>query len=162
MTTKVKLNDIVEGMEIQLDESSTLVNIKTGEVIYVSDANLRNAEDGDSFEGLRDWQQEELEVAYDVIENEENYIELPTEYDIHEYSMIENFCLTVKDPKAQGLLLRAIRGKGAFGRFKDQAFDLGLEQDWYTYRDERYKQIAIEFCKNVKNIIWNMLNEVRV
>lgn len=147
MSTKVKIDDILDGIEIQSDESKALLNKKTGEVLFVLNKFLRDAEDGEPFEDLSDWQQEEMKVAYDVIEHEENYCELPTEYEIHEYNMIEDFCFSVKDPKAKEILLDAIRGKGAFRRFKDKAFELGLEQDWYDYRDECYRQIAIEFCE---------------
>lgn len=108
---------------------------------------LTSAEDEEPFDDLPDWQQEQMEVAYDI-ENEGNYMTLPSEFDIHEYNMMENFCPSVNDPKAQDSLFHAIQGKGAFRRFKDQAFDLGLIQDWYDYRDECYKQIAIEFCEH--------------
>ncbi|OZU87389.1 hypothetical protein CIL03_16340 [Virgibacillus indicus] len=147
MKTKVKISEIVDGMEMQFEGSSSLLNIKTGEVTFIPTEYLREAEEGEAFEDLEDWQQEELEEAYDVIENEENYVELPTEFDIHEYRMIENFSYSVEAPKARNSLLRAIQGRGAFRRFKDRVFELDLEEDWYAYRDECYKQIAIEFCE---------------
>lgn len=42
---------------------------------------------------------------------------------------------------------QAIRGKGAFRRFKDCLFDLGMEQEWYKYRDACYEKIAREWCE---------------
>ncbi|MFD1037793.1 UPF0158 family protein [Virgibacillus byunsanensis] len=147
MSPKVKLEDILEGMELQSEESTTLCNLKTGEIVNVLNEFLWKAEGEVDFGGLPDWQQEQMKLAYDILEHEENYTELPTDFDIHEYSMIEDFCYTVKDPKAQEILLKAIHGKGAFRRFKENAFNLELEQDWYSYRDACYKQIAIEFCE---------------
>lgn len=44
-------------------------------------------------------------------------------------------------------LEQAIRGKGAFRRFKDCLFDLGMEETWYKFRDACYEKIAREWCK---------------
>ncbi|MFD1850914.1 UPF0158 family protein [Oceanobacillus bengalensis] len=147
MRVKVKLGDIIEDMAFQSVEHTSFLNVKTGEVVFVSHDNIRKADDGDfdDLEGLDD----EEKVAIDVVENWENYTELPTSFDINEYQMIEDFCYRVKDGKKRNILFRAIKGKGAFRRFKDNAFDLGLIEDWYTYRDECYKQIAIDFCEGL-------------
>ncbi|MEH7302773.1 UPF0158 family protein [Neobacillus drentensis] len=51
------------------------------------------------------------------------------------------------DQRKQDCLLRAIKGKGAFRRFKDNIIDLGLEDQWYSYRSKCYKEIAIEWCR---------------
>lgn len=147
MGAKVKLSKILEGMEMQSDDHLVFVDLKAGEVVSLLRDFLRGAEDGKSFAGLPDWQIEQLELAYDLIEHEDNYLPLPTEFDIHEYSLIEDFCYTVENSKAQDALFYAIRGKGAFRRFKDKIIDLDLDQAWYDYREQRYKQIAIEFCE---------------
>lgn len=112
MGIKVKLDDIIEGMEFQSYDNIQLLNIKTGEAVNVLREFLSDAEDGKSPDGLPDWHQDQLGLAYDIIEHEDNYLGLPTEFDIHEYSMIEDFCFTVENPKAQDALFRAIRGKG--------------------------------------------------
>ncbi len=44
-------------------------------------------------------------------------------------------------------LLYAIQGKGAFGRFKTAIHCHHVENKWYQFREERLKEIAIEFCK---------------
>lgn len=151
MSIQVKLNDIIEELEIQFEESRALLNIKTGEIVLVTSEELRAAEDDESFDHLPDWQQEDRKVAIDVVENFENYIELPTKYEINEYEIMEDFCQTESDQRKQDSLLRAIRGKGAFRRFKDQLIDFEMEDRWYAYREERFKQIAIKWCQ-VNNI----------
>jgi hypothetical protein len=148
MTIKVKLKDIVDELEIQFEESRALLNTKTGEILIVTSENLRAAEDEEPFEHLPEWEQESRMVAIDVVENFENYIELPTKYEVNEYDIMEDFCLTVSNQKKQDSLLRAIRGKGAFRRFKDKIIDFEIEDHWYSYRDERFKQIAIKWCKD--------------
>lgn len=148
MSVKVKLEDVIDAMGSQFAGSTSLLNIKTGEVVFIEDEYLRKAEEEepDDRNGLIG---EEMELAYDIIENEDNYHSLPTSFDINEYRMMENFCFTVANKEKRNILLRAIKGKGAFRRFKDTAMDLGVIEDWYTYRDERYKEIAIEFCEGL-------------
>ncbi|MGM0877430.1 MAG: UPF0158 family protein [Bacillota bacterium] len=148
MSIQVKLKDIVEEMEIQFEESRSLLNIKTGEIVLVTSDDLRAAEDEKSIDHLPDWQQENIMLANDVVENFENHIELPTKYEVNEYEIMEDFCLKVSDRRKQDSLLRAIKGKGAFRRFKDKVIDFEIEDQWYSYRDERFKQIAIEWCQN--------------
>ncbi|MBO1511073.1 UPF0158 family protein [Metabacillus bambusae] len=148
MSIQVKLQAIIEEMEIQFEESQTLLNSKTGEIIVVTSDDLRAAENVESFDHLPDWQQENLMVANDVVENFENYIELPTKYEVNEYEIMEDFCLTISDQRKQDILLRSIKGKGAFRRFKDQIIDFEIEDHWYSYRDERFKEIAIKWCQD--------------
>ncbi|MFB6468967.1 UPF0158 family protein [Cytobacillus sp. Hz8] len=150
MSIQVKVKDIIEEMEIQFEESRSLLNIKTGEIVIVTSEDLRAAEDEQPFDHLPEWEAENRILAIDVVENFENYIELPTKYDVNEYEIMENFCLTVSDQRKQDSLSTAIKGKGAFRRFKDKIIDYGLEDQWYSYRDECFKQIAIEWCQENK------------
>lgn len=148
MKAKVNLRDIIDGMEMQFDEWNTYLNRSTGEVLSVSQNDLRAAEEDEPIDHLPDWQQEDLKIAIDVVENFENNVELPTKYDINEYQMMEDFCYVLSDGNKKNKLLNAIRGRGAFRRFKDLVFQLDLEEEWYTFRDNAYKEIAIRWCQD--------------
>jgi len=150
MSIQIKLKDIIEEMEIQFEESRSLLNITTGEIVLVTSEDLRTVEDEKPFDHLPEWEQENRMIAMDVVENFENYIELPTKYEVNEYEIMENFCLTVIDQRKRESLLRAIRGKGAFRRFKDEIIDFEMEEQWYSYREECFKQVAIEWCQEYK------------
>ncbi|MEH7356778.1 UPF0158 family protein [Neobacillus drentensis] len=150
MTKPVKLELIIEGMEMQFEDSRTFLNKITGEIISVTSEDLRAAEDDEPFEHLPEWQQEEREVALDVIDNFENYVELPTNYDINEYEIMEDFCLDVRERGRRDTLLGVIKGRGAFRRFKDRIIEFGIETEWYSFRDKRFKEIAIEWCQDNK------------
>jgi hypothetical protein len=150
MSIQIKLKYIIEEMEIQFEESRSLLNITTGEIVLVTSEDLRTVEDEKPFDHLHEWEQENRMIAIDVVENFENYIELPTKYEVNEYEIMENFCLTVIDQRKRESLLRAIRGKGAFRRFKDEIIDFEMEEQWYSYREECFKQVAIEWCQENK------------
>lgn len=144
MSIQVKLKDIIEEMEVQMEESRSLLNIKTGEIVLVTSEDLRAVEDEEPFEHLPEWERENRIIAIDVVENFENYIELPTKYEVNEYEIMEDFCLNRK----QDSLLMEIRRKGAFRRFKDKIVEFEIEDQWYSYRHERFKQVAIKWCQN--------------
>jgi len=150
MANKAKIKDIIEEMEMQIDGYRSFINTRTGEVISVSEDDLRDAEDEKPINNLHDWQIVNLEIANEIVENFEDYKELPTKYEINEYEIIEDFCLTIHDEKIQRMLLISIGGKGAFRRFKDMIKELEVEMDWYKYRDNRYKELAIGWCQNNK------------
>ncbi|MEH7348491.1 UPF0158 family protein [Gottfriedia acidiceleris] len=148
MTNKVKIKDIIEEMEMQFDGYRSFVKIRTGEVFSVSEDDLIDVEDEKTIDDLQDWQIENLEIANEIVENYEDYKELPSRYELDEYKIVKDFCLTVKDVKVQKILLITIEGKGAFRRFKDAVIEFNIEMDWYSYRDRRYKDLAIAWCQN--------------
>jgi Uncharacterised protein family (UPF0158) len=62
------------------------------------------------------------------------------------YGDMEDFVAQVRDPRARGMLERAINGRGAFRRFKDTLFDYPeLRRAWFEFHDIRGEQRAIEW-----------------
>lgn len=146
----VKLKDIVDEMEMQMDEYHKYLNKETGEIVTVSTEELSIAEESeedDDFSEYPDWQQDSIKSALDVIENWENYIELPDKWEINEYDIMEEFCGSIKNDRISNALYSAIQGRGAFRRFKDAIIRFGVEDDWYKFREEALMQIAIEWCE---------------
>lgn len=144
---QVKLHDILDGMEMQSEEIIAYLNLETGEIVFVSDELLMMAEDREEFDHLPDWEQDEMKLAIDIEENFEKYAQLPTSYDINDYDIMESFCYNVSDDNKRDTLLSVIKGKGAFGRFRDNVERFELIDEWYTYQEEKYKEIAVEFCE---------------
>ncbi len=146
MPPAVKLNDIIEGLEFQSDEGSSHLNTTTGEVVYTTDYELRAAEDETSRDHLPEWQIEALRTAKDILETD-HYLPLPSKFDIHEYRIMERFCRSVEDDDMRDDLCNAIRGRGAFRYFKEKIHEYDIADDWYKYRDEALKEIAIAWCE---------------
>lgn len=62
------------------------------------------------------------------------------------YSDMEAFIERVADPRGRDLLDRAIRGRGAFRRFKDTLFDFPeLREAWFAFHDARMSRRALEW-----------------
>lgn len=94
MSIQVKLSKIIDGMESQSDEIRSYLNKETGEVFGVSEEGFRIVEEEGSIEDYSEWQQELIETAKQVLEDEEGkFVALPSRFDIDEYSMMERFSL---------------------------------------------------------------------
>jgi hypothetical protein len=92
---KIQLSSIVEGIEFQGLESYSYLNLKTGEVILIADEEIRAVENGDDISEQAEWYKEAIASTKVFLENQDQYLELPTKYDLNEYRIIENFVYTI-------------------------------------------------------------------
>jgi hypothetical protein len=147
MNKPVKLSGIIDAMDSLSDETSVYLNKETGELVLLSDEEWNAAEEKHPLVSYPEWQRSLIHEAGRILEDDEGrYIALPSKFDIDEYHMMERFALSVDD-KISAELLAAIKGKGAFRRFKDKVAGFGIEQDWYKFRDAKYKELAIDWCE---------------
>jgi hypothetical protein len=59
---------------------------------------------------------------------------------------MERFVREVQDSRVMKSLEAAIRGKGAFRRFKDTLIRLDMEEKWFAYKQNTLVEIAREWC----------------
>src|SRR5262245_47548488 len=146
MSVQVKLKDIVEGLEFLTDEGTSYLNTTTGEVVCVTTEELRAAEEEHPLEDFPAWQHDAIRMAGEIIETD-HYLPLTDRVEIYEYQIMERFCLSVDDEDMLDDLCNAIRGRGAFRRFKDRMQLYGMAEEWYRYRDAALREIAIAWCE---------------
>ena len=86
----VRLSDIVDALEMQFDESSSFLDLDTGQVETVSCDLLREAEETADGEGpdLPEWQQQEWEIAKRIVSTD-RFRKLPIKFDVHEWAIME-------------------------------------------------------------------------
>ena len=149
----VSLQFVVNEMDVLDEEWTAYINKKTGELVTVTEeeANIVEAE-GEDDEFIPDWQRETLPKVREVLESDD-FVALPDKFEIHEYSIMERFCLSLPDKGLQDELLHAIRGSGAFRRFKNAIHGKDIQDDWYRFRDQALKRIAIDFLES-EGIPW--------
>ncbi|MCD7923021.1 MAG: UPF0158 family protein [Clostridiales bacterium] len=129
---KIKLQQVIDAIEEADDNWTGFYDSQTGETVWLGD---------------RDFD-DDYEETEELIETSENrFYRLPTKYDIHEYSIIEDFVDDLPAGAIRNELMNAIRGRGAFRRFKDGINYHGIEQQWYDYQADAYKRIAIRWCR---------------
>jgi hypothetical protein len=146
----VKIKDLVDEMDIQMDEDRKYINKENGVLITLSVEDLsiaEESEEGDDFSQYPAWQRESILQALDVVENWDKYVELPTKWEINDYNIMERFCGSLDNEKIAEELYSAIRGKGAFRRFRYTLQRYGMEDKWNSFREECLKAIAIRWCE---------------
>jgi hypothetical protein len=146
MTVPVKLSDIIEGLEFQSDACLSYLNTTAGEVVSVTTEELRAAEEGQPLEDFPAWQHDAIRIAGEILATD-HYLPLPDRFEINEYRIMERFCLSVDDDDMRDDLCDAIRGRGAFRRFKDRIQAYGIAEEWYRYRDAALREIAVAWCE---------------
>ncbi len=82
------------------------------------------------------------------MEGSKDFIELPAEDTRAAFRVMERFSATVTDPSARTRLEDALRGKGAFRRFKDMAHRVGVTEAWYRFKAEALAQDMRDFLDN--------------
>jgi len=153
MPATVELKDIVDVLEMQFDETPSFLDLDTGEVHTVSRDLLHEAEEaGDEEPDTLDGQDDEWEVAKRIVRMD-RFRKLPTKFDVHEWSIMEEFSNSVESAKIREDLLFAIHGAGAFRNFKHNVRRRGIESAWFAFRTEALREIAIDWCEE-HDIAW--------
>ena len=147
--SKVKLEEILDALEFAGEEGDYYYNKITGEVVYIGgeEARIADRDDIDNIDHYPEWQREIIKDAIDIEENWDNYISLPSKFDINEYNIMVEFCDSLDNARIADQLLNALNGRGAFRKFKDTIIRLNVEKKWYDYRDEALRNIAMDWCK---------------
>jgi hypothetical protein len=159
----VEMGELIYAFEDSSYMANYYLDIETGHVIQITDdirsqledlyerAYELNPESPPDLavlledEGLQDWQKEELLQA-DRVERGygSRYIGVPQGEPSEGYRDMEDFTLTVQDQRLQDRLWAAIRGRGAFRRFKDLLYTYPAEQErWYVFQDRRLEERVI-------------------
>lgn len=144
---KVKLSEIVDAMDMQTDESSHYLNPETGEITYITDEEISYAENDRPLEEIPEWQRPVVEAAKEIFDDSEKHIQLPDKFEIHEYRIMEDFCLSISEERVRNEMYFSIKGRGAFRMFKQNIRRFDLEKDWYRFREAEFYRIARDWCE---------------
>ncbi len=128
---KVKLQDVIDGIDMVSEDSTCYLDRETGDVLFISEI-ADNDYDDDILELLK--------------EGSDRFIEFPSQWDRNDYQTMVDFIESLPQGKEQNLLAISINGSGAFRRFKYTASELGLLDDWYRFLNNAHRELAIEWC----------------
>jgi hypothetical protein len=146
MSPPVKLNDVIEALEAAGEEFAHYLDRNTGEIVMLTNEEMEAAEEDELISEYPDWQREAILKAREILKSE-NFVELPDQFDIHEYQIMEDFCLEFEDRRVGEDLRRLIKGSGAFRRFKNAIYSMGADKSWYEFRRAAIEKIATEWLE---------------
>jgi hypothetical protein len=147
MSATVLLKDIIDALEMQLDESSSFLDLDTGRVETVSNDLLGETDDYLGEEpDLPAWQKQEWEIAKRIASTD-RFRPLPNKFDVHEWAIMQDFSNSLPSDRVRQELLNAIHGAGAFRHFKDTLRRHQIESAWFQFRAQALRQIALNWCE---------------
>jgi hypothetical protein len=130
---KIDLKQVIFAVESASEAFQEYFDTQTGETVALADPFIT---------GERD------EALAELIENSPGrFLPFPSKYEIHEYRIMADFVDELRPSAAREELTGAIRGKGAFRRFKNGIRYHRLEQGWYDYLAQAQREIAIRWCE---------------
>ena len=125
----VNLEKVIEGLEMVDDITDCYYNPETDEIFLSNIGEVENLSE------------DEIDELF------EKSIILPTQYEINEYQIMVDFIEKIDNLEVKNNLQRLIQGKGAFRRFKDYCLEMNIIQDWYDFKEQKYREIAINWCE---------------
>jgi hypothetical protein len=144
MSLPVSLKQFIDEMDLCGEGAIAYLNRRTGEFLYASEDDQFALEQED--EDLPDWQRKVLPKIREA-QSSEDWLELPSKFDFDEYDIMRRFCHTLADEVLCADLLDTIGGRGTFGRFKNMIHRHNVHDQWYRFREDALKQIAVEWLQ---------------
>jgi len=148
VTAVISLRDVVEALDLQSDELSSYLDPNSGEIVTFNEEQAGIAERGD-WGNAPDWMRELLPKIKRALEDE-RMLPLPDRAHIDEWRMMQDFADQQEDCHCKVALSGAVHGSGAFPRFRRAIEQLGIEQQWYRYRDKAYELVARDWLEENK------------
>lgn len=148
MATVISLREVIEAMETMNEDCASYLDPETGEIITVTE-DERHLVEEESLENVPEWQREMLPKIRAALESD-RFLELPDRFDIHEWSIMDEFSRVQGSEKIRQELADAIHGAGAFRLFRSAIRRLGLERNWHEFRDEALAEIARNWLEEHK------------
>ena len=148
------ISALVDELELATQESSSYTHRETGEIFTSSDdmldGNDDEYEDEDEDE-IGEQDQDDKEVGWLAeahaklreIENSDDWVRLPSKFDVHEWAIMRDFAISIKVPELHEMLLSAIHGRGAFRNFKDTVFRGHINDKWDAFRQNALTDIIL-------------------
>jgi hypothetical protein len=168
---RITLKELAESFDMVSNEMTGFLDLEAGEVLFITFETARELEQ--AYEAMPPGlgnasDEEQREAILAVIKEQEigvsdedlileadaidrglgtRYVALPEADSREGYRDMEAFIDTVTDARLQSRLERAIRGRGAFRRFKDELrdADVEVEQRWYAFKQLRQEDRAREW-----------------
>lgn len=150
MAAVISLREVIEALEMQSDDCVSYLDPDTGEIITVTLEERELAEETEeSLEDVPEWQRQMLPKVRAVLASD-RCLQLPDRFEIHEWSIMDEFAQTRDSERMREELLDAIHGAGAFRMFRSTIRRLGIENSWYKFREEALAEIARNWLEEHK------------
>ena len=133
----ISLDKLARAFEERFSECDQYLDIESGEVLNVPNSAWV-------------FGQEEYDQMQSLIENDERYYAMPTDYELREKPIMKDFAMNYGNEHISEFLLSQIRRAHPYRCFKDALYRHGIEQEYYDFLHEAYISIAREWCEGME------------
>ena len=146
MPLPVKLQDVIDALEMTEDFNSYFLDRRTGAIEMITEEVWSAAENNKLLSEYPEWERELILKAREI-QSTDHFVELPSKPDLDSYEIMERFCHEYPNRRISERLSDAIKGKGAFRRFKDTIMDLGIQDEWNRFEHQSFEEMAVEWLE---------------
>lgn len=144
---KLKLQDIIDAIDLGCDETCSYLNLKTGKVHTFFDEYIKVAKKNKNLDDEEDWYREEVLLAKHYLEHKQDYRSIPSKSAINEYDVMEAFCESLAIEEQREEMCFLIQGRGAFSNFRRGLDRFLLLDEWYDYKNQKLREFVIKWCE---------------
>jgi len=146
MPLPVKLQDVVDALQLTDDSNSCFLDRRTGEIEMITEEDWSAADNNELISTYPEWQRNSILKAREV-QSTDHFVELPSKDEIDSYDIMEQFCHEYPNRRIGENLSAVIKGKGAFRRFRDMIDDLGIRDEWNRFEHQQFADLAVEWLE---------------
>lgn len=146
---QVELEDIIYAMDFLDEKGGAYYNKQSGEIISLSLRELMAAKTKVAIDTYPEWQQAAVEWAYDIVENKENYIELPKKEDFDDLAVLKSFVNTLDENTKKDIEEEIDKGTD-ISRIRNRFNEKLNLNGWYDFKDKFFEEVAMKWCKQNK------------
>lgn len=147
MITSEKIQELVEHLDIASHESQPYLNRKTGQIESRFEDYFSNSIE--NLEDLPEWMAEAVKITREIDESDD-WVELPSKFDVHEWSIMQDFARSIQDNELSELLMDSIHRKGAFRAFRDAIYRHGIQDNWYAFKKTALREVIESWLERNK------------
>ncbi len=137
----IALQAVAGALEQLTDEQGAFLNRSTGEIVILTNDELYAVEREEESASL-ELTPERIARARAVIESEE-FIFLPTSFDINEHRVRQDFCSSISDDSIRRELCEAMAAEESPQRFQSLIRTHGLEERWRQSRTKALEALVV-------------------
>jgi len=147
MNAAVHLSDVVERLRTHEHWTTFYFDRKTGEIIPITDTEFHLAEKPFLVECQPDGKPDVKQIARAVLDGNERYVQMPSSFDIDDYSIMERFCFSVEDERISRALSESLGGFPGRKLFELAINQHGVIEEWHGYLRLELRSIARQWCE---------------
>lgn len=143
----IKLENIVNELELISDDGISFLNKNTGQLFHISSKEMQYAENGiDINRYLPEWQVDKILTTREILKTN-SHLQLPNKNEINEYGLMLNFLRNHQNQNIRKEITDLEEDNHVnYWQLRNVILQYNIGNKWYKYKREAFYRIAVEWC----------------